>query len=530
MSPMLLLVQLFFVLPCLAANAVDFPMELCPYLAGECREECAFKFVHKWGIPLCATEGFHCCAPDYLVKQMEQSKKTTTTEPPSTTTSPTSTTTTTTPAPTTTTTTPALTTTTTTPAPTTTTTTTTTTSPSTTTVKMEDVVITSTSMPEQKLPDLPQDNLPLAPELPLDEGRTEQDLPFVNEELPMGDQPQDPDYEFPNAINTGLDCGLPFFNQRVKRIIGGSVSKRGAWPWQVAFRYMNGAYLCGGALINDHWIVTAAHCFKRQFNAVSHWRVSVGVHDITGRDQHRRDISIKQIIKHPYYQKDSEGLTLNKTLPTHHHYRHDIALVELSEAVDMNSPYTRPICLPTHGDPRFPSANAISKRREEEELERETEEELIREEALREGFPELSEYMWRIRRDAGFDNVDADNHISLYDVERFGECYVTGWGETRGTGEVTKLQQVKGHVSSAEECSKSWKREIDNDMVCFGDGTKGPCLGDSGSPMSCKYEGNFYLVGVVSWGSDECNRKGYPSVLTRVTSYHDWIREIISEG
>lgn len=472
-------------------------MELCPYLAGECHEECAFKFVHKWGIPLCATEGYHCCAPDYLVEQMKQSKKETTTEPvPTTTTSSTTTTT----IPTTTTTT--------TPSPPTTTI-----PPRTTTIALEDVVITSTETP------VLLDRIH-------NEEHTDQGLPF-EDELPLGDQPQEPNYELPNSINPGSECGIPFFNQRVKRIIGGSISKQGAWPWQVAFRYMSGAYLCGGAIINDRWIVTAAHCFKRQFNKVSHWRVSVGVHDIAGRDHNRRDIAIKRIIKHPYYRKDSEGSTPNKTIPSHHHYRHDIALVELSEAVDMNSPYTRPICLPTHGDPRFPSVNAINKRREEQELEQ-TEEELMREEAAREGYQDLTEYLWRFRRDAPMESDD--NHISLYDIERYGECYVTGWGETKALGEVTKLQQVRGQVSSAEQCSKYWKRDIDDAMLCFGDGTKGPCLGDSGSPMSCKYNGHFYLVGVVSWGSDECNRKGYPSVLTRVTSYYDWIRKVISEG
>ncbi|XP_060080625.1 neurotrypsin-like [Ylistrum balloti] len=508
MSSISLLVLLW--LPCIAANAVDFPLELCPYLPGECREECAFKFVHKWGIPLCAAEGYHCCAPDYLVKQMEELKKTTTEALPSTTPSTTTTTTTTT-----------------TPAPTTTPTTTL--RPSTTTITMADVVITSTATPEQALPDLPQGNQPFIPQLPLEEERPDQEMPFQNQELPLGDQPQEPAYDLPNTINTGSDCGQPFFNQRVKRIIGGSVTKRGAWPWQVAFRYMSGAYLCGGALINDRWVVTAAHCFKRQFNTAAHWRVSVGIHDIAGKDLHRKDIAIKRIIKHPFYRKDSEGMALNKTLPSHHHYRHDIALVELAEAVDMNSPYTRPICLPTHGNPRFPPTNEINKRLEEE-LVRETEDELLREEAVREALPEFTQYMWRNRRDADLENVDADNHISLYDVERFGECYITGWGDTKGTGEVTKLQQVRGHVSSADECSKYWKREIDDDMICFGDGTKGPCLGDSGSPMSCKYKGRFYVVGVVSWGSDDCNRKGYPSVLTRMTSYHDWIREIISEG
>lgn len=61
---------------------------------------------------------------------------------------------------------------------------------------------------------------------------------------------------------TGDDCGKPYFSHRAKRIVGGTTAPRGAWPWQVSFRYMSGMYGCGGALISDRWVLTAAHCFK----------------------------------------------------------------------------------------------------------------------------------------------------------------------------------------------------------------------------------------------------------------------------
>jgi len=65
-----------------------------------------------------------------------------------------------------------------------------------------------------------------------------------------------------NVYSTESDCGIPTVPHRSKRIIGGTYAPRGAWPWQVALRFMTGIYMCGGALISDRWVVTAAHCLK----------------------------------------------------------------------------------------------------------------------------------------------------------------------------------------------------------------------------------------------------------------------------
>ena len=55
------------------------------------------------------------------------------------------------------------------------------------------------------------------------------------------------------------------------------------------------------------------------------------------------------------------------------------------------------------------------------------------------------------------------------------------------------------------------------------------CTGDSGGPYVMQYSGRFVLVGIVSWGEDTCLLRGYPNVVTRVSSYRLWIDSIVGQ-
>ena len=59
-------------------------------------------------------------------------------------------------------------------------------------------------------------------------------------------------------------CGRRnFFNvkRRSRRVVGGRESLAGSWPWQVALLLNKTKLWCGGSLIKNGWIITAAHCF-----------------------------------------------------------------------------------------------------------------------------------------------------------------------------------------------------------------------------------------------------------------------------
>ncbi|CAJ0925939.1 unnamed protein product [Ranitomeya imitator] len=58
------------------------------------------------------------------------------------------------------------------------------------------------------------------------------------------------------------------------RIVGGSITSPGSWPWLVNIR-LNGELMCGGVLLGDGWVLTAAHCFNGNVNEL-HWTVVIG--------------------------------------------------------------------------------------------------------------------------------------------------------------------------------------------------------------------------------------------------------------
>lgn len=82
-----------------------------------------------------------------------------------------------------------------------------------------------------------------------------------------------------SAVTPKLDCGIRFPIQST-RTIGGKDA--GPWPWQAKILYKhtdgNIHHWCGGTLINDQWVLTAAYCvavFERFDNA----RVVLGMYD-----------------------------------------------------------------------------------------------------------------------------------------------------------------------------------------------------------------------------------------------------------
>ncbi|XP_031781530.1 trypsin-1, partial [Nasonia vitripennis] len=121
-----------------------------------------------------------------------------------------------------------------------------------------------------------------------------------------------------------------------------------------------------------------------------------------------------------------------------------------------------------------------------------------------------------------------------------GEVVLSGWGSVSSSGMGTPdiLQKVKLPVVDLATCKEALERlvgpsPLHESNVCTGPLTGGvsACSGDSGGPL-IKVLGNGKpeVIGVVSWGIIPCGTTGAPSVYTRVSSYIDWINDIIAKN
>uniref|UniRef100_A0A8C5WAT6 Serine protease 56 n=1 Tax=Leptobrachium leishanense TaxID=445787 RepID=A0A8C5WAT6_9ANUR len=113
------------------------------------------------------------------------------------------------------------------------------------------------------------------------------------------------------------------------KIVGGSVTSAGSWPWLVNIR-LNGELMCGGVLLGDVWVLTAAHCFTGDNNEL-HWTVAVGQYDLSKQHDGAQIFNVNRIVNHPKFNQKT--------------FNNDIALLELTASV-ADIQRARPVCLP----------------------------------------------------------------------------------------------------------------------------------------------------------------------------------------
>lgn len=132
---------------------------------------------------------------------------------------------------------------------------------------------------------------------------------------------------------TDVPCGTPTVHPLTlegDRVVGGQQAVPHSWPWQASLQssgYDVLGHFCGGALISNTWLLTAAHCVIG--NPLGTFTVKLASHSTMNTDGIVRHV--KSIIIHPRYFRISNN--------------NDIALVELAVPVNF-SEKVRPACLP----------------------------------------------------------------------------------------------------------------------------------------------------------------------------------------
>ncbi|XP_055366192.1 elastase 2 like isoform X2 [Betta splendens] len=124
-------------------------------------------------------------------------------------------------------------------------------------------------------------------------------------------------------------CGVPTYPPLESRVVGGEDVKPHSWPWQISLQYNSAGtwrHTCGGTLISDQWVLTAAHCISSR-----EYRVALGKHNLAETEDKAVFMATADIIVH----EDWNSFFI----------RNDIALIKLVSPVTVTD-IIKPACLP----------------------------------------------------------------------------------------------------------------------------------------------------------------------------------------
>uniref|UniRef100_A0A670K661 Peptidase S1 domain-containing protein n=1 Tax=Podarcis muralis TaxID=64176 RepID=A0A670K661_PODMU len=260
-------------------------------------------------------------------------------------------------------------------------------------------------------------------------------------------------------------CGHPINSPR---IVGGQPASNGSWPWQVSI-LQNFYPICGGSLIAEQWVLSAAHCFFNRHHCILmgsmfQYNVLLGAYQLSNLSDNAVISDVQQIILHPDYN----GLSGSTG---------DIALIKLKSPVKFTN-YILPICLP-ESSTQFP----------------------------------LNEYCWV----TGWGDIRSD--VPLPDPRTLQEVKVP-----------LIIREICNILYNSRPVLGLGRDPVKQDMICAGypEGGKDSCQGDSGGPLVCQLEGVWTQAGVVSWGVG-CGGSDHPGVYTLVPFYANWIQDKMTD-
>lgn len=269
------------------------------------------------------------------------------------------------------------------------------------------------------------------------------------------------------AFITPPHCGALTISNK---IFGGEEAEITEFTWMVKLEYKNESGLilseCAGSLINERYVLTAAHCVVGPIEQKIGKLVTIFIGDQANSSSYNYNhyeyspssqrFGVESVIVHKHYGYDPF---------TNVHEHNDIALIRLNMSVDFNN-YIQPVCLPV------PT------------LQKE----------LTEGQP----------------------------------LTVAGWGHTGLSRHSRVKKKVHLPLFSMEKCRHIFETQtsLSDEQLCAGGVFyEDACTGDSGGPLMRLHSASWVLEGVVSFGRQSCGQENIPGIYTRVRSYIDWIAD-----
>lgn len=333
---------------------------------------------------------------------------------------------------------------------------------------------------------------------------------------PRLDEDEDETLLMDDLMDDGLDtaalCGLrnepSSSGDHLYIVSGDEVDDDLKWPWAVAIFELDPlseyqTHICGGSLISDSFVMTAAHCVHQsRFDLLGPSQLIVKVANarLDAYDEHH---FIEEVFVHPDYIVDRKAA--------------DIALLKISSPSLPKR--ARPICLPSY---------SAAKRFD-----------------FTDNYVTVIGWGYTGPRTG---TVSAQTHDTTLD-----EQLMRGDASRYSTA----LREAQLRVTNTDECKRNYSKipdidwlKIDQRFMCAMDpeGKRDTCQGDSGGPLMWtaadqprsthstsselqhqQHEQRYYQLGVVSFGQG-CADTRWAGVYTRVSHYMPWISRVVKQS